>query len=163
VRLDFCARATTRRASLIGARCSGSSISSNHPLSYSFITHYLDIGEVYTMPHDHTSACSTTHLFRYLSDYRILICLPCNYAVPPASLRNHVRTHRRELGNKSSGGRLCATMKDLSRLDLLDPTHEAVRFPLPTDLPIPDLLVFDGHSCVMCSFATRQLSSMEKH
>ena len=54
-------------------------------------------------------------------------------------------------------------MKDLSRLDLLDSTHETVRFPLPTDLPIPDLPVFDGHACVMCSLATRQLSSMEKH
>lgn len=115
------------------------------------------------MSHDHTSGCSTTQLFRYLWDYRILICLAYNYAVPPTNLRNHVRTHRRELGNKSAGGRVCATMKGLSSLDLLDPTCETVRFPLPTDLPIPDLPVFDGHACVVCSFATRQLSSMENH
>lgn len=56
-----------------------------------------------------------------------------------------------------------ATAKDLLRFDLLNPTRETVRFPLPTGLPIPDFPVFDGHACVTCSFATRPLSSMEKH
>lgn len=49
------------------------------------------------------------------------------------------------------------TMQDLSHFDLLDPTCETVTFPLPTDLPISDLPVFDGYVCVMCSFAARQL------
>lgn len=115
------------------------------------------------MLEDHMPTHSATHLFRYLSDYRILICRPCNYAVPPASLRNHVRTHQRERGSKSAREWVRTTMQDLARFDLLDPTCETATFPLPTDFPISDLPVFDGYACVMCSFAARQLSSMQKH
>jgi hypothetical protein len=115
------------------------------------------------MVHGQEPSYPATHLFRYLSDYRILICLLCNYAVPPANLRNHVRTHQPERGSRSLREWMCTTMQDLSHFDLLDPTCETMKYPLPTDLSIPDLPVFDGYACVTCPYAARQLSSMEKH
>lgn len=129
----------------------------------SAVGHKSALVRVCTMMHDQMPTRSSTHLFRYLSDYRVLICLCCNHAVPPANLRNHIRTHHRKNGGKSAQEWVRTTVKDLSHCDLLDPTCETVRSPLPTDPPIPDLPVFDGHTCVICSFTVRQLSSMEKH
>lgn len=122
-------------------------------------SHFSTLASLYTMAHGQMPSYSATHLCRCLSDYRILICLRCNYAVPLANLRNHLRTHQRERGSKSAR----EWMQDLSHFDLLDPACEAVKFPLPTALPIPDLPGFDGYACVVCSLATRQLLSMKKH
>lgn len=97
------------------------------------------------MAHGQMPSYSATHLCRCLSDYRILICLGCNYAVPLANLRNYVRTHQRERGSESAR----EWMQDLSHFDLLDPACETVNFQLTTALPIPDLPGFDGYACVV--------------
>jgi hypothetical protein len=99
--------------------------------------------------------------------HKILICMPCQYAIVPSQLTTHLRTHhsrltvdqRRDYVAKVEG---CSTLAN---------DYEAVVYPTLTDPPVPFLPVyFDGLRCnalnlenIACSYICRDLSRMRKH
>ena len=99
--------------------------------------------------------------------HKILICMPCQYAIVPSQLTTHLRSHhsrltieqRRDFITKVNG---CFTLANV---------HESVVYPTPTDPPVPSLPVyFDGLRCdalnhenIACAYVCRDLRLMRKH
>ena len=99
--------------------------------------------------------------------HKILICIPCQYAIIPSQLTTHLRSHhsrltieeRRDYITKVNG---CLTLANV---------HEAVVYPILTDPPVPCLPVyFDGLKCnavnhgnIACAYICRDLRQMRKH
>jgi hypothetical protein len=77
--------------------------------------------------------------------YGIVVCRVCQYAVPPSELTAYLSTHHRTpKGLLPSLGAVREIVAQAEQWALLDPRHETVRRPLPTDEPVAQLPVYAG-------------------
>lgn len=106
-------------------------------------------------------------LFIVDSRSRILICISCQYAMVPAHLSKHLRTHYKRLTLQQH--RTIISVVD--KLSTLARVPLDVVFPLPNDLPLTNLPVyFDGLKCssidsrgVPYSYICRTLRGIREH
>src|SRR4051794_21227978 len=104
-------------------------------------------------------------LFRYIEDYRILVCLPCGFAVPPSYLRTYLSSRHRDHPDLSTKLQLdqAAEKLLLERL-LVDPGRgETPTAPAAGSPPIAYLPVYRGVGCARCPYTTRTKEAMSKH
>jgi len=80
-------------------------------------------------------------LFTVDSRSRILICTSCQYAVVPAHLSKHLRTHHKRLTLQQRRNIISA----VDELSILARVPSDVVYPLPNDPPVANLpMYFDG-------------------
>lgn len=87
-------------------------------------------------------------LFQHLPEYRVIVCLACGYAIPPASLESHIRTYHRKNASVCTLEQRRTAVQQLLSLDLLDPALECVPFPRTESPPVPQLPTFRGLFCL---------------
>lgn len=106
-------------------------------------------------------------LFEYLSDYKVLVCRLCRYAVPPSWLQSHLQRRHKEDHDDLRGksGPANVARKLLSRIDmpLLDPSRDPVALPAPDSDPIPYLEVQTGNKCLECCKILTDTKGIVKH
>jgi hypothetical protein len=93
-------------------------------------------------------------LFAYWSEYKVLICWKCKFAVPPDGLRSHLhRVHGHDHVDLSVGdGPAAVAKKLLSQADmpLLNPKKEKVAIPEHKIDASPFLDLYSGYQCTLC-------------
>lgn len=83
-------------------------------------------------------------IFEIDSRHRILICLPCQYAVIPSHTKTHLQTHHKRLSIEQRND-FVSRVEGCTELAKI---HADVVYPLPTEPPIPSIPVyFDGLRC----------------
>jgi hypothetical protein len=99
-------------------------------------------------------------LFTYYPQYRVLVCKPCGYAVPPAHLESHINKNHphdacRAAGvdpvhsrARKSAALLAGCLQEV--YDPLDPSAAKIATPPATDPPIPTLKHYRGYQCSRC-------------
>jgi hypothetical protein len=102
--------------------------------------------------------------FKFEPRYGILICKSCAFAVAPLHLRAHI-TKRHALAACDATGldpaeatsiakeKAAATLADWLSAEyrLLDPTSVRILIPLPTEPPLPELMLHHGYQCAQCN------------
>jgi hypothetical protein len=84
--------------------------------------------------------------------------------VPPSELTAYLSTHHRTpKGPLPSLGAVREVVAQAQQWALLDPRHETVRRPLPTDEPVAQLPVYAGLQCRRCPFVGRTLNTFKRH
>jgi hypothetical protein len=73
-------------------------------------------------------------LFKYLPEYRVLVCLSCQFAIPPTSLKGHLRKHQGKHAVVLTAQQIDTVTKLMLCFDLLDPAKEPIAFPDPDSL-----------------------------
>ena len=98
---------------------------------------------------------------------RVLICTSCQYAVVPAHLSKHLRTHHKRLTLQQRR----AIISAVDELSILARVPLDVVYPSPNDPPVANLPVyFDGLRCssidsrgVPCSYICRTPRGIREH
>jgi hypothetical protein len=106
-------------------------------------------------------------LLQINNEYKILICMPCQYAIVPLQLTTHLRSHHSRLTTEQRRNYIT----EVNSCSTLARVHEAVVYPISTDPPVPSLPVyFDGLRCdaldhqnIACGYVCRNLRRMQKH
>jgi hypothetical protein len=116
------------------------------------VAHAVHVSE--SLNRSKTEFAPAMDLFQYLSEYKVLVCRLCKYAVPPSWLQSHLqRRHKEDHDDlRSQSGPADVARELLSRIDmpLLDPRRESVTLPAPDSDPIPFLEVQLGNKCSEC-------------
>ena len=100
-------------------------------------------------------------LFEHLPAYRIIVCVTCQYAVPPLSLKSHLHTRHKTHPGLDAPSQRDGLVQLLQRLDLLNPIKDRPLVPDPRSDAIPCLPVFRGFACL--AFTARLEPTMVKH
>jgi len=100
--------------------------------------------------------------FTYLSEYRVVICKQCQFAVVPGQILRHLRDHHPSL-SKEGQGEVIDRFKDIQ-----DIAHakEDIRYPEPTSAPVPVLPVYtEGFQCTQagCQYICQGLKNIQRH
>ena len=106
-------------------------------------------------------------IFEIDSRHRILICLPCQYAVIPSHTKTHLQTHHKRLSIEQRND-FVSRVEGCTELAKI---HADVVYPLPTEPPIPSIPVyFDGLRCDgtdiqgdRCQYICRTIYRMQEH
>lgn len=107
-------------------------------------------------------------LFNYLSNFRVLVCVPCGSGVPPAHLGTHLRTHHADHAEiqalKGWPGRGVKKIVEqiLNSYSILDPRNVAIEMPPPESPPVPGLRLYHGIQCSHCPYIRCGQKSKEK-
>ena len=100
-------------------------------------------------------------IFQVDDEHKILICIPCQYAIVPSQLTTHLRSHHPRLSIEQRRDYITKINSCLT----LATVHKAVIYPTPTDPPVSCLPVyFDGLKCnaltygnTACAYVCRDL------
>ena len=106
-------------------------------------------------------------LFLIDSQCRVLICTDCQYAVVPAQMGKHLRTHHKRLTLQQRRDIISA----VDRLPILARVPSDVTYPSPSDPPVANIPVyFDGMKCssvdprgVPCLYICRTPRGIREH
>ena len=96
-------------------------------------------------------------LLEYNSEYSLLICRECQYAIQKSALGSHLLRHKIYRGDRQR------LLSSIAQLDLLEPEH--VPLPAPGLPPVNALPVLSGYRCtaVGCRHLTASLKRMKLH
>ncbi|EAU31660.1 predicted protein [Aspergillus terreus NIH2624] len=94
-------------------------------------------------------------LFTYYEPSRVWICKPCQFAVPPRHLQEHLRTRHSTHPTATTGALRQDTYQRMSKRPWLDPTREPCIYPDAGSPPIPHLPVYTGYQCPRCRYIVR--------
>lgn len=100
-------------------------------------------------------------LFYYYEPYRLWICKPCGYGLPPSHADTHIRkNHGNSLLAKSERRKV---INQLRQRPWLDPKKDKCPEHPPESPPIPHLILSDGIRCGRCKYICIKPSSMDEH
>ncbi len=96
-------------------------------------------------------------LVLYSSQYSVLICQECHFAIQPSAISSHLLRHKVYRNERQ------ALLNSIAKLRLLEP--EDVAIPPPTSQPIPGLPVLQGYRCTLedCGHLCASLKRMRQH
>ena len=96
-------------------------------------------------------------LLEYNSNYSLLICRQCQYAIQKNALESHLLRHKIYRGDRQR------LLSSLAQLHLLEPQH--VTLPAPGSPPVDALPVLSGYRCTAaaCQHLTVSLKRMKRH
>ncbi|KAI9764606.1 MAG: hypothetical protein M1840_008336 [Geoglossum simile] len=97
-------------------------------------------------------------IFRYLPDHKVLLCVPCGYAVQPQAITSHLQ--RKEHHDLNRKDRQALRAHALTH-NLANP--EDVRAPDAGVTAIPGLRPMRGYACGFCSHLTANIYSLKEH
>jgi Orsellinic acid/F9775 biosynthesis cluster protein D len=97
-------------------------------------------------------------IFRYLPDHRVLLCVPCGYAVQPQAITSHLQ--RKEHHSLNRKDRQALRARALTH-DLAKP--EDVQVHDAGVMAVPGLPVMSGYACGFCSHLTTNIYSLKEH
>lgn len=98
-------------------------------------------------------------LFHYYSEYRVIVCKSCQYAIQPGRITAHLRSDQHKLTRWQSE----EAAEQYKSYDLADPCIEIV---MPNSIVTPiDYLPLhkDGLQCNQCSYICRAVEVMKRH
>jgi RecQ family ATP-dependent DNA helicase len=100
-------------------------------------------------------------LLRYMSEFQILVCTLCQYALDPA----HITTHLRGKEHRLSTDECLQLMAEFEGQPLIQPKPDQLILPDSSCKPLEDLPIFrDGLACQECSsYICRSQKWMEDH
>lgn len=97
--------------------------------------------------------------FHYYSQYRVLVCKSCQYAVP----RSHIVAHLRSNGHELSRQQCQEIVNNYKDIEIADP-HTARIAPKAIVQPIDHLTIHrDGLKCMYCNYICRSVAVAKKH
>lgn len=96
-------------------------------------------------------------LLEYNSNYSVLICRQCQYAIQKNALESHLLRHKIYRGDRQR------LLSSIAQLHLLEPQH--VTLPAPSSPPIDALPILSGYRCTVaaCQHLTVSLKRMKRH
>ena len=96
-------------------------------------------------------------LLEYNSNYSLLICRQCQYAIQRNALKSHLLRHKIYRGDRQR------LLSSIAQLYLLEPQH--VTLPAPTSPPIDTLPILSGYRCTAaaCQHLTVSSKRMKRH
>ena len=96
-------------------------------------------------------------LLEYNSNYSLLICRQCKYAIQKNALKSHLLRHKIYRGDRQR------LLSSIAHLHLLEPQH--VTLPAPGLPPVDALPVLSGYRCTAtaCQHLTVSLKRMKRH
>ena len=97
------------------------------------------------------------HLLEYNSEYSLLICRQCQYAIQKNALASHFLRHKIYRGDRQR------LLSSIAHLHLLEPEH--VPLPPPGSPPVDSLPILSGYRCtaVGCQHLTVSSKRMKRH
>lgn len=107
-------------------------------------------------------------LFDYLSDYKVLLCRPRKYAVPPIWLQSHLQRGHKEdhddLRGKSGPANVAKKLLWRTDMPLLGPRWDPIALPAPDSDPMPSLEVqTSNNKCLECFKILTDTKGIVKH
>jgi superfamily II DNA helicase RecQ len=105
--------------------------------------------------------------FMVYDQYRILVCIPCQFAVVPSQVREHLRAHHCRYSSQQRSD----IINRVNSLTTLARTHADVVYPSPTSKPVDHLPVYhDGLRCLAevkagqpCEYVCRTVYGIQEH
>ena len=99
----------------------------------------------------------TDNLLEYNSQYSLLICRECQYAIQKPALESHLLRHKIYRGDRQR------LLSSIAQLDLLEPHH--VPLPAPGSPPVDALPILSGYRCTAaaCRHLTASSKRMKRH
>jgi len=105
--------------------------------------------------------------FKVYDQFRIIVCIPCQFAVVPSQIREHLRKHHRRFSTEQCSH----IVADVLGLRTLAREEASVLYPPPSHEPIDHLPVFyDGLKCLgrtqsgpRCEYVCRTVYGMQEH
>ena len=96
-------------------------------------------------------------LLEYNSNYSLLICRQCHYAIQKNALKSHLLRHKIYRGDRQR------LLSSIAQLPLLEPRH--VTLPAPGSPPVDALPILSGYRCAAaaCQHLTVSLKRMKRH
>ena len=96
-------------------------------------------------------------LLEYNSNYSLLICRQCQYAIQKNALESHLLRHKIYRGDRQR------LLSSIAQLHLLEPQH--VPLPAPGSPPVDALPILSGYRCTAaaCQHLTVSLKRMKRH
>ena len=96
-------------------------------------------------------------LLEYNSEYSLLICRECKYAIQKTALGSHLLRHKIYRGDRQR------LLSSIAQLDLLEPHY--VPLPAPGSPPINALPILSGYRCTAsgCQHLTASSKRMKRH
>ena len=97
------------------------------------------------------------NLLEYNSNYSLLICRQCQYAIQKNALESHLLRHKIYRGDRQR------LLSSIAQLHLLEPQH--VTLPAPDSPPVDTLPVLSGYRCTAaaCQHLTVSFKRMKRH
>ncbi|KAF9883278.1 hypothetical protein FE257_003798 [Aspergillus nanangensis] len=102
-------------------------------------------------------------LFMHNDPYQVWICKPCQYAVCPQRLENHLWKHHRTHPTAATAALRQSALEKMRKRSWLDPRRETLIVPGPISPPIPYLPVYRGYRCTWCCYVVRSLPVLRAH
>ena len=96
-------------------------------------------------------------MLEYNSNYSLLICRQCQYAIQKNALESHLLRHKIYRGDRQR------LLSSIAQLHILEPQH--VTLPAPGSPPVDALPVLSGYRCTAaaCQHLTVSLKRMKRH
>ena len=96
-------------------------------------------------------------LLEYNSNYSLLICRQCQYAIQKNALESHLLRHKIYRGDRQR------LLSSIAQLHILEPQH--VTLPAPRSPPVDALPILSGYRCTAkaCRHLTVSLKRMKRH
>ena len=101
-------------------------------------------------------------LFTHLSEYRVVVCKQCQFAVVPSQISRHLRDHHPSV-SKECQYKVVSSFQHVQDVAYM---KEDIQYPESTCTPVPGLPVYtDGFQCTQggCQYICRGLKNIQRH